>query len=80
VNPQRVPLPCGCAVIASHARGDLLVTCKGSDGSMPEGVRSISRNGLETCAGGRSYAIAAEEVRTIRYTARPVTVRGGGAA
>lgn len=79
MSAQRVPLPCGCAVIASHERGDVLVRCDGSDGAAAPAVRSISRNGLTACPGGKAYAVAAEEVTTIVYNARPVTVPGDAA-
>ena len=77
MTAQRVPLDCGCAVIASHDRGDVLVTCAGSDGTFPD---VVSIGGTRTpCPGGLSYAVSAREVRRVEYTARPVSVPGGAA-
>lgn len=76
--PQRVPLPCGCAVVASHERGDVMYRCAGSDGASANGVRSINRCQIRPCPGGVTYAVAAEEITAVVYTPRAVTLPGGG--
>lgn len=60
---RRVHLPCGCAAVVEHDKGDRAITCPGGGWSMPEGSRSVSA--MRECDGGRVYVITA--VPDVRY-------------
>ena len=65
MNPRRVLLPCGCAVLVDHPKGDRLVVCEGGGFSIPEGEHGLDRERLDVCPGGVKYAVHAEPTETV---------------
>lgn len=80
MNPQRVVLPCGCAVTVDHESGERRVVCPGGGLSVPEGVRLVDRSRLDVCPGSRGYCVTAERVETVVHTVRPLEPVGGEVA
>lgn len=58
MNPQRLVLPCHCAVVVDHDHGDRLVRCPGDDPARHD----------RRCEGGKQYVVTAERVETVLYS------------